>query len=80
MDNQKKKIIIGVGIATILIILLIFIITSINKKSKEQDKKIEKIDLSEVINIKDIETLKYNLQETEKKYLQNIKHGKAKKK
>lgn len=79
MDNQKKKIIIGVGIATILIILLIFIITSINKKSKEQDKKIEKIDLSEVINIKDIETLKYNLQETEEEISSKYQAWKSKK-
>ncbi len=64
MKKQKKKIIIGASIAVILLLLVIIIIAiSNNNKETENAETLQTIELSEVINIENIEKLSY---ETEK--------------
>ena len=64
MDN-KKKIIIGASIAGILLLLVILIVViSNNKKAEENTETLENVDLSELINVDDIESLSYETEET----------------
>ncbi len=66
MIEKKKKIIIGASIAIILILLVILIIViSINNKETENSETLQTIDLSEVINIDDIEKLSYKTEQTQ---------------
>ena len=62
MIEKKKKIIIGASIAVILLLLVIIIIAiSNNNKETENAETLQTIELSEVINIEDIEKLYKNL-------------------
>ena len=66
MIEKKKKIIIGISIAVILLLLIIIIIAiSNNNKETENAETIQTIELSEVINIEDIETLQYETEKTD---------------
>ena len=65
MKKQKKKIIIGASIAVILLLLVIIIIAiSNNNKETENAETLQTIELSEVINIEDIEKLSYETEKT----------------
>ena len=65
MDNKKKKIIIGASIAVILLLLVILIIAiSNNNKETENSETLQTIELSEIINIEDIENLSYETEKT----------------
>ena len=66
MKKQKKKIIIGASIAVILLLLVILIIAiSNNNKETENAETLQTIELSEVINIEDIEKLSYEIKKTD---------------
>ena len=66
MKKQKKKIIIGASIAVILLLLVIIIIAiSNNNKETENAETLQTIELSEVINIEDIEKLSYETEKTD---------------
>ena len=66
MQEQKKKIIIGASIAVILLLLVIIIIAiSNNNKETENAETLQTIELSEVINIEDIEKLSYETEKTD---------------
>ena len=66
MIEKKKKIIIGASIAVILLLLVIIIIAiSNNSKETENAETLQTIELSEVINIEDIETLQYETEKTD---------------
>ena len=63
MIEKKKKIIIGISIAVILLLLIIIIIAiSNNNKETENAETLQTIELSEVINIEDIERLSYEIE------------------
>ena len=63
--DKKKKIIIGASIAGILLLLVILIVViSNNKKAEENTETLENVDLSELINVDDIESLSYKTEET----------------
>lgn len=66
MIEKKKKIITEASIAGILLLLVILIIAiSNNNQETENAETLQTIDLSEVMNIEDIETLPYKIEETE---------------
>ena len=66
MIEKKKKIIIGISIAVILLLLIIIIIAiSNNNKETENAETLQTIELSEVINIEDIERLSYEIEKTD---------------
>lgn len=65
MIEKKKKIIIGTSIAVILLLLVILIIAiSNNNKETENSETLQTIDLSELINVEDIEKLSYETETT----------------
>lgn len=66
MIEKKKKIIIGASIVVILLLLVIIIVAiSNNSKETENAETLQTIELSEVINIEDIETLQYETEKTD---------------
>lgn len=66
MSDKKKKIIIGTSIAGILLLIVILIIAiSNNKKTEENTGLLENVDLSELINIENVESLSFNTEKTE---------------
>lgn len=66
MQEQKKKIIIGASIAVIVLLLVILVVKmSNNKKTEENTEILETADISELINIEDIENIPYETKETE---------------
>ena len=65
MPEKKKKIIIGASIAGIVLLLVILIVViSNNKKIEENTEILENADLSELINVENIESLPYETEET----------------
>ena len=63
--DKKKKIIIGASIAGIVLLLVILIVViSNNKKIEGNIETLETVDLSELINIENIESLPYEIEET----------------
>ena len=65
MPEKKKKIIIGASIAGIVLLLVILIVViSNNKKIEGNIETLETVDLSELINIENIESLPYEIGET----------------
>lgn len=79
MSDKKKKIIIGTSIAGILLLIVILIIAiSNNKKTEENTGLLENVDLSELINIENVESLSFNTEKTEEeissKYTANRKY------
>ena len=63
--EKKKKIIIGASIAVILLLLVILIIAiSNNNQETKNIETLQTIELSEVINIEDIEKLSYETETT----------------
>ena len=73
MSDKKKKIIIGTSIAGILLLIVILIIAiSNNKKTEENTGLLENVDLSELINIENVESLSLIQKRRKKKYHQNI--------
>ena len=63
--DKKKKIIIGASIAGIVLLLVILImVISNNKKTQKNTKILENVDLLELMNIEDIESLPYETEET----------------
>ncbi len=63
--DKKKKIIIGASIAGIVLLLVILIVAISNSKEAEENTEIlENVDLSELINVEDIESLSYETEET----------------
>ncbi len=65
MPEKKKKIIIGASIAGIVLLLVILIVViSNNKKVEENTEILENADLSELINVENIESLPYETEET----------------
>ena len=63
--DKKKKIIIGASIAGIVLLLVILImVISNNKKTQKNTKILENVDLLELINVEDIESLPYETEET----------------
>ena len=66
MQKQKKKIIIGASIAIIVLLLVILIvITSNNNKTAENTETLGNVDLSELIDVDNIDTLSYETEKTE---------------
>ena len=64
--EKKKKIIIGASIAGIVLLLVILIVViSNNKNAEENTETLENVDLSELINMGNIENLSYETEETE---------------
>ena len=79
MSDKKKKIIIGTSIAGILLLIVILIIAiSNNKKTEKNTGLLENVDLSELINIENVESLSFNTEKTEEeissKYTANRKY------
>lgn len=65
MQEKKKKNIIGASIAGIVLLLVILIVViSNNKKTEENTETLENVDLSELINVENIESLPYETEET----------------
>ena len=65
MPEKKKKIIIGASIAGIVLLLVILIVAiSNNKKIEGNIETLENVDLSELMNVQDIESLSYEIEET----------------
>lgn len=65
MPEKKKKIIIGASIAGIVLLLVILIIAiSNNNNTEENTETLENADLSELINVENIESLPYETEET----------------
>lgn len=67
MPEKKKKIIIGASIAGIVLLLVILIVAiSNNKKAEENTEALENVNLSELIDVENIENLQYATEETKK--------------
>ena len=65
MPEKKKKIIIGASIAGVVLLLVILIVViSNNKKAEGNVETLENADLSELINLENIESLAYETEET----------------
>ena len=65
MPEKKKKIIIGASIAGIVLLLVILIVVISNNNNTEENTEIlENADLSELINVENIESLPYETEET----------------
>ena len=65
MPEKKKKIIIGASIVGIVLLLVIFIVLiSNNKKIEGNIETLKNADLSELINVENIESLSYEIEET----------------
>ena len=65
MPEKKKKIIIGASIAGIVLLLVILIVVISNNNNTEENTEIlENTDLSELINVENIESLPYETEET----------------
>ena len=65
MPEKKKKIIIGASIVGIVLLLVILIVViSNNKKIEGNIETLENVDLSELMNVQDIESLSYEIEET----------------
>ncbi len=68
MSEKKKKIIIGAIIAGIVLLLVILVVViSNNKKVEENTEILENVDLSELMNVENIESLPYETEETKEK-------------
>ena len=66
MPEKKKKIIIGASIAVIVLLLVILIvIISNNNKTAENTETLENADLSQLIDVDNIDTLSYETEKTE---------------
>ena len=66
MPEKKKKIIIGASIAGIVLLLVILIvIISNNNKTAENTETLENADLSQLIDVDNIETISYETEKTE---------------
>ena len=65
MQNKKKRIIIGVII--LVIILLIIGLIIFNRKVNNEQEKLQRIDLSELLEIENIESCGYEIEKTEEK-------------
>ena len=66
MPEKKKKIIIGASIAVIVLLLVILIvIISNNNKTAENTETLENADLSQLIDVDNIETISYETEKTE---------------
>ena len=64
--EKKKKIIIGTSIVVVLLlVILIVIISNNNKTAEENTETLENIDLSELIDVDNIDTLSYKTEKTE---------------
>ena len=76
--DKKKKIIIGASIAGIVLLLVILIVAiSNNKKAEENAEILENVDLSELINVEDIESLSYETEETKEQISSKYIAGKG---
>ena len=65
MSEKKKKITIGASIVGIVLLLVIFIVLiSNNKKIEGNIETLKNADLSELINVENIESLSYEIEET----------------
>ena len=65
--EKKKKIIIGASIAGIVLLLVILIVViSNNKKAEENTEALENVNLSELMDVENIENLQYATEETKK--------------
>ena len=65
MIEKKKKIIIGTSIVVVLLLVILIIAISNNDNTTEENTEIlEKVDLSELINVENIESLPYKTEET----------------
>ena len=66
MPEKKKKIIIGASIAVIVLLLVILIVViSNNNKTAENTETLENADLSQLIDVDNIETISYETEKTE---------------
>ena len=66
MPEKKKKIIIGASIAVIVLLLVILIVViSNNNKTAENTETLENADLSQLIDVDNIDTLSYETEKTE---------------
>ena len=75
--DKKKKIIIGASIAGIVLLLVILIVViSNNKKIEGNIETLETVDLSELINIENIESLPYEIGETKEEISSKYHTGK----
>ncbi len=63
MPEKKKKIIIGASIAGIVLLLVILIVVISSNQKAEDTEQLENVDLSELINIENIESLSYETEE-----------------
>lgn len=63
--EKKKKIIIGASIAGIVLLLVILIVAiSNNKEAEENSEALENVNLSELMDVENIENLQYATEET----------------
>lgn len=64
MPEKKKKIIIEASIAGIVLLLVILIVVISSNQKAEDTEILEDVDLSELINVENIESLSYKTEET----------------
>lgn len=77
MPEKKKKIIIGASIAGIMLLLVILIVAiSNNNNTKENTETLENVDLSELVNVEDIESSPYKTEETKEEISSKYHTGK----
>ena len=77
MPEKKKKIIIGASIAGIVLLLVILIVAiSNNNNTKENTETLENVDLSELVNVEDIESSPYKTEETKEEISSKYHTGK----
>ncbi len=78
MPEKKKKIIIGASIAGIVLLLVILIVVISSNQKAEDTEQLENVDLSELINIENIESLSYGTEETKEEISSKYITGKNK--
>ena len=76
MPEKKKKIIIGASIAGIVLLLVILIVVISSNQKAEDTEQLENVDLSELINIENIESLSYGTEETKEEISSKYHTGK----
>ena len=76
MPEKKKKIIIGASIVGIVLLLVILIVVISSNQKAEDTEQLENVDLSELINIENIESLSYGTEETKEEISSKYHTGK----